>query len=410
MKKCLSLFTLTFALMFAVTVKVNAAEITVTDDATLRSCVSGNNVCKLSNDIDLTAPIEIADGQEVTIILGTDLATIKITAPVSVTRLFKVTNGSLTVNGKGLIKGHERIFNVLGNQTTGGSTIKSELKIGSDVEVESDIEHGVLLAGKGAKLDLYGSIKTEATDKAAIQGNGTYNVSVDNGNTVINIYDGAKVISENDVAIYHPQNGELNVYGGTITGTTGIEMRAGKLVVKGGTITGTAVPTSTTSNGKGSTTTGAGIAIIQHTTGLDLTAEIIGGTVKGYTAFYHNNTQNNSEEATNRVKLNIKGGTFETINNGVNAIYSDTKENFVKGGKFIGTVEEEFIDSNLETKVIDGVTYVGTSIPEETTPNEPAVVIPENPNTLDNVGLFILLGLISLVAFGYTLNKLRKNA
>lgn len=395
MKKSLSLFTLAFALMFAITVKVSAL---IQTQADLQDCIDTASTaadkkvtCEVNSYINLESTIEIKGGVEVTISLDKTGGALEITADDTVDPLFKVTDGKLIIDGAGRITGNVDVFYLLGN--TSGGTTKAELVIGKDIEVVSNTSNVVYLKGNGAKVDVYGDLVSNSTGYAVIQGNG----SEGNGGTVINIYEGASVKSPQNTAIYHPQSGELNVLGGEITGTTGIEMRAGKLTVKGGTIIGTAVPTTTKENGNGSTTDGVGIAIVQHTTELELSATVSGGTVKGYTAFYHNNTENNGDEAAAKVTLNITGGTFEATNGGENAIYSDAKEDFIEGGEFVGAVDEKFVSEDLETKVIDGVTYIGESIPE-------------NPNTGDNVVAFILIGLMSLVAFGYVSNKLRKNA
>lgn len=407
MKKSLKIFTFAFALLFAITVKVNAAELLIGTESDLKDCVkTTGNICVLTKYINLTSTVEIKDGVDVTISLDKQGGALEITADDSVDPLFKVTDGRLVIDGVGRITGNVDVFSLLGN-TTGGTT-KAELEIGEGVEVVSNTSNAVYIKGKGAKLDVYGNLLTNSQKYSAIQGNG----NKESAGTVINIYEGAIVKSSNTWAIYHPQDGELNVYGGTITGATGIEMRAGKLLVTGGTITGNGVFDSS-AEGSGATTEGVGIAVVQHTTNLELSAKVSGGTIKGYTALYHNNTQGNPEEAVNKVNLSITGGTFEAINGGKVAVYSDTKENFIEGGEFKGEVDEKFISEELETKEIDGVTFVGNSIPEEVIEKDNNDSIENNetnPNTVDNVAIFMIVGLISLIGIGLTVNKLRRNA
>ena len=115
------------------------------------------------------------------------------------------------------------------------------------------------------------------------------------------------------VAVYCAGNGTYNIEdGATITGTTGIEVRAGKLNVKGGTITGTAKKLTSKANGDGSTTVGAGIAIVQNTTQLPIEVNITGGTITGAEALYVNNTQGNPTTAWAKVNVTVAGGTFNT--------------------------------------------------------------------------------------------------
>ena len=371
MKKSLKLFTVAFALMFAVLVKVSAAEVSVADEATLGACVAtAENVCKLSADVELTHSLEV--GKKIII----DLNGFKIVAKDGMTDdslIIVLHGGTLTIKGEGVVSATNP------NATDARIAVKMT-KAGNTETFINENPATLVLEGGTLEGSSFG-----------ISGNG----NDDRVNTNITINGG--LVKGGTTGIFHPQSGELNVYGGEIIGKTGIEMRAGKLTVKGGTVTGTAVPTVTNENGNGTTTTGAGIAIVQHTTQKDLAAVVEGGTVKGYTALYHNNTENNSDEAAAKVSLKVTGGTFEATNEGKNAIYSDAKENFITGGEFNGDIDEKFVSEDLETKVIDGVTYIGESIPK-------------NPNTGDNVMLFVILGLISLIAAGCAINKLRKNA
>ncbi len=370
MKKCLGLFTLAFALLFAITVKVSAAEVSVADEATLETCVAtAENVCKLSADVELTHSLEV--GEEVTI----DLNGFDIVAKDGMTDdslIIVLHGGTLTIKGEG---------SVTATNTNASARVAVKMTKAGNTETFINANPATLVLESGT---------LEGTS-FGISGNG----NPDRVNTNVTINGG--VVKGGGTGVYHPQVGTITVNAGEVTGKTGIEMRAGKLTVKGGTIVGTAVPTVTNENGNGTTTTGAGIAIVQHTTEKELSTVVEGGTVKGYTALYHNNTENNSDEAAAKVSLKVTGGTFEATNEGKNAIYSDAKENFITGGEFKGAVDEKFVSEDLETKVIDGVTYIGESIPE-------------NPETGDNVVTYILIGLMSLVAFGYASNKLRKNA
>ena len=379
MNKGFKLFILAFALLFAVVVKVNAAEVSVADEATLETCVAtSENVCKLSADVELTHSLEV--GKKVTI----DLNGFDIVAKDGMTDdslIIVLHGGTLTIKGEGSVSAT--------NANAPKARIAVKMSKGGNTEAFINENPATLVLESGT---------LEGTS-FGISGNG----NPDRVNTNVTINGG--VVKGGATGVFHPQAGTITVNAGEVTGKTGIEMRAGKLVVKGGTIVGTAVPTETKENGSGTTTTGAGIAIVQHTTEKDLAAVVEGGTVKGYTALYHNNTEDNSDEAAAKVSLKVTGGTFEATNEGKNAIYSDAKENFITGGEFKGAVDEKFVSEDLETKVIDGVTYVGTSIPKEE-----AKVEEKNPNTGDNVLTYIIIGLMSLIAFVYASNKLRKNA
>lgn len=97
----------------------------------------------------------------------------------------------------------------------------------------------------------------------------------------------------------------------TITGSTGIEVRAGNLTVTNSTITGNGT-FNCKSNPSGTTTDGVGIAIAQHTTKLPIDVTISGGNISGTYAVYESDPENNGTEYTKDVKLSITGGYFTT--------------------------------------------------------------------------------------------------
>lgn len=158
------------------------------------------------------------------------------------------------------------------------------------------------------------------------------------------------IISTGTTAIYHPQYGTMDVTGGTIAGTTGIEMRAGTLNVTGGTIKGAAEELSVESNPSGETTVGAGIAIAQHTTKLPLNVSIAGGTISGAAGLCESNPQENSPEDIAKVTLSVKGGTFTSSAADGDAIISDDKTAFITGGTFSSDPEKTYFATGYTSK------------------------------------------------------------
>ena len=220
-------------------------------------------------------------------------------------KVFRLNEGSLTVDN-GLI-------DVKGASGGSGFAFKIEplsqdkvatLELGSGLAVISHTSVPVFLVPQNKTDDkvLNAFLVTEAdiTSKcnyAAIQGNGTKH------GTSITI-NGGKISGEL-TAIYHPQYGEMTVNGGEIEGATAIEMRAGKLVVNSGTMIGNGDPFESDPNGNGATTLGAAVAAVQHTTKLDLSVEINGGTLQGARAFYQANLQNNGKEALEKISITL---------------------------------------------------------------------------------------------------------
>jgi len=259
-----------------------------------------------------------------TIVLGADFGTEEARSEMSLT-LARDAVVTLDMNGHSIYSAAQKVFwlnegsltvdNGLidVNGTSQGFAFRIEplsqdkvatLKLGSGLAVISHTYAPVFLVPQN-KTDnnvLNAVLVTEAdiTSKctyAAIQGNGNSH------GTSITINGGK--ISGVLTAVYHPQYGEMTVNSGEIEGATAIEMRAGKLVVNSGTMIGNGDPFESDPNGNGATTLGAAVAAVQHTTKLDLSVEINGGTLQGARAFYQANLQNNGKEALEKISITL---------------------------------------------------------------------------------------------------------
>ena len=181
----------------------------------------------------------------------------------------------------------------------------------------------------------------------AISGNGS---GCNGTNIVIN---GGTITSTDSLGIYHPQHGTLTINGGTITGKTGIEMRAGNLIVENGAnIEGTGETVSVDPNGNGSTSSGVGIAVAQHTTQFPINVTVRGGSIQGVSALYQANPQQNSNDAVEKVELHVAGGSLTTTSDDKNAtaVYSENKSDFITGGTFNTSVNSYVAESSkMET-------------------------------------------------------------
>ena len=238
----------------------------------------------------------------------------------------------------------------------------------------------------------------------ALSGNGaahSTNIEVRNSN----------LTSIEGAAIYHPQAGTMNVYGGTITGATGIEIRGGNVNVSGGTkITATADPTSVDPNGNGTTSTGAAIAVSQHTTKLPISVTIDGAELTGASALVANNPQNNSAEDIAKVeviiengqftglvntneggKIEAAGGTFDRLGDKVEVTAADVAEITENDGSVktvvgLANINETIKDAPAGTKVRIVKAAEGSKITapaEVTVENTTDVSIEVNEDTLD---------------------------
>lgn len=246
-----------------------------------------------------------------------------------------------------------------------GSVTMIDSKITSVSESDADSGSiGVVVLGHGsmvktAKLILQGD-STISVGQFGISGNGsivnddgtssggedipTVTPGKDYRGTTIIIQDKSTVEARNGWGIYHPQDGTLTISDdATVSGLTGIEMRSGTLEIDGGTVKSTAENMTSQANGGGPTTVGAAIAIVQHTTKLDLNIGIHDGAeVSGPTAVYQCDLQNNGVEGTSRISILVDGGSFTSTVAGENAKAIDVQNitGFINGGNFVGLVTE----------------------------------------------------------------------
>ena len=194
-----------------------------------------------------------------------------------------------------------------------------------------------------AHLTLNGCTVSGST--IALSGNGGENLS----GTLIDVQNSTLTSTGNaGLAIYHPQYGVLNILGkgNTLTGVTGIEIRAGELNVEGGTITATGAFASKPSGG-GSTTDGVAIAVTQHTTALPIDVKISDGTLNATGAegksLYQANVQGNDPTDVAKIEMQVTGGTFNA------AVESENVTEFISGGTFDETLFGDYIaDGSLQ--------------------------------------------------------------
>ena len=248
--------------------------------------------------------------------------------------------GTLTLDAGTVIGEYERTDTATTSYGVVGVTVLGAYSSGNNVPKNYTGE--TLIVNSGVTINTTGF---------AISGNGTKH------GTTIEI-NGGSIISKESTGIYHPQYGVLNVNGGSITGgVTGIEIRSGKLNMTGGVVTGLGNPTKVEPNGNGTTSSGAGIAIAQHTTKLPIALNVTGGTVKGFSAIYENNPQSNEKDALDKIKLNIAGGTYNAINGGTAVIHSEDFDGFILDGEFNHEVDAKYLDPTLQYQVKNGNTY-----------------------------------------------------
>ena len=211
---------------------VNGTSYTTLSDAV--NAIETAGTITLTNDADVsTANLTIPEGK--TIVL--DLAGHNVKSTNSKTDNIKV-NGSLTVrdsNGTGKIYSDtpyvkENADNgVLMAQGQGVFTLESGT---IEAVMENAAEKGQfgVTVYDNATINIKGG--TIRVGWYAVAGNGNNPGS----NTTVNVY-GGQLISTADYAIFNPQDGTVNIFGGVVDGMAGgIQMNRGTLNVTGGTV------------------------------------------------------------------------------------------------------------------------------------------------------------------------------
>ena len=121
--------------------------------------------------------------------------------------------------------------------------------------IEAD-NWAIVAQGAEAKVTITGG-KVHSEDGTAISGIGN---SSDSGYS-INIT-GGEIVSDNDIAIYHPNGTTLSISGGTIQGATAIYQKAGTLEISGNpVIKATGAKADYVFNGNGANATGDAIVV-----------------------------------------------------------------------------------------------------------------------------------------------------
>ncbi len=156
-------------------------------------------------------------------------------------RALQINKGNLylengTVTSTGIVNSSSVIR--IGSNEDAYSGISPMLYMRNSAKVLAPDSYGVTIFGSktvSEKLTVAGNASIEATGPSpAISGNGDKAFHVDGKGTQITITGNAVVSATNNYAIYHPDNGTLNIQGNaTISGKGGIQMCSGTLKIIG---------------------------------------------------------------------------------------------------------------------------------------------------------------------------------
>ena len=275
------------------------SEITVKsgNEKGLRYAVENCESVKLTTDIEVSSAIEI-DGT-----LALDLAGKAIKASSGMTAdavIIVRRGGELTIKGNGTVT------------TNGEAGVYAAIKLSREGKD----------ATKQAKLTINNGTFT-GTNYAITGDAATTDDNVESSEITINDGTFSATKEGDNLAIFHPQYGTLNINGGKFTGyLSAVEIKAGYLIIdtNDGTFESTA---NTSSYNSGAVDVpaikGAAIAISNGVAGKSADVSIYGGAFLGGDAVY---------DIGNDSDLNIDGGMFYGI------VHSDKNESFIRGGTF----------------------------------------------------------------------------
>nr|DAG28019.1 MAG TPA: hypothetical protein [Caudoviricetes sp.] len=286
------------------------------------SAVTNGGTVKMGQDE--SAEVVIENGRTFTL----DLGGFTLTAPAGKTPLL-VKNGDVTVTNGTIVAVDQPCIRV----GVKDATEASKVTLNSDLKLDNTDYCAVFIA-KNATLITSADIVTRFSK-------GSEGVSSIQGNDTSPYFGNRCVVKGGDIsvvnpegketpAIYWPQEGDLVIEGGNITGDTGIEIRAGTLTITGGFINSSASAYSVKANGNGATTIGAAVAVAQHTTRLPIAVNISGGAFTGPLGLSESNPQGNPLATVSQVSMAVSGGVF----NSDDCIRSQDCKGFITGGVF----------------------------------------------------------------------------
>ncbi|MBR6690594.1 MAG: hypothetical protein IKL65_04625 [Bacilli bacterium] len=405
MKKYFNLFILAFALLFAITVKVNAESCT-------DNCAAQIGTAKY--DTLQEAIANVKDGETIELLKDiTDVsANIKIEGEKGT---------SVTIDGKGkTVSGSaKKVFEIYNKDDVEGAeqftvtfkdvTIKTTATEGRDIDTRTS---NIKLALDDVKL-----ITTSAANNQVITvGNSLKkNITLDLNKLTIEAG-----VAGYGIIVFNPST--INITNSDIKGYAALYMKGGsegsKVTVKDSKLTGT-------SDHDGATDNFATIALEDDGINIDIidsTVEVTGSGKAKQVAFSQGS--NLTVEKENTIKIS---GESEVIVRPEGFIMNQTGAKIVVEAGVSTNLEipEEFLPEGvIVEKDNDGNFIVVQEVVEEPTEEDKTPEKEEvkeevketekeevkNPETGDNVVTYILIGLMSLIAFGYASNKLRKNA
>ena len=338
----------------------------------------------LLKDVELPSYIYIKDKKNITL----DLNGKNITRTGN--GVFYVGNAKLRVTGTGTIFENQRDGfapiiakgspNDVADYTT--ITIDENVTLKGDyagIFVDTDTAGTNNYHNYGLVINMKGSIDLTAID-GGVSAYGVYVQGLNkitSGNVMQINLDGV-TINTGDEAIYAAGYAKWNVKNCTFNAeNAAIEVRAGDMTIDGGVYTAMASEFKCEANGNGSTTQGAALAIMQHTTKLPISVYVKNGVFHSAAAVAEKNIQKNNPQP--NVALQIADGQF----NGV--VVADDVLNFISGGYYTSDpsaykAEGKFVVASDKAGYSYMISGTAPTKAEVIVNDKTAVTVPTNEN------------------------------
>lgn len=246
-----------------------------------------NGTVIIDQDTTVTEPVAVS-GKNVVV----DLAGNKLTAEKTA---FKVAGGSLEIYN-GTVESAVDAVSVDATKAETNVTIHEGVKLtAAECAVFAKGKANILIEGELASTGAY----------AAVQGNG----QASSAGTVITLGPTAKIVS-NDVGVYFPQEGTLNIEGASITGKTAVFLKGSEFNMTSGTLVANGPAAEFKHNNNGCDATGDALVVenSDYPAGAPV-VNIIGGT---FTSANGKAVASYAQEGYEPIVGFIKGGTFNT--------------------------------------------------------------------------------------------------
>jgi len=344
----------------------------VKDAAAFKEKVEAGGTVTLINDITLSETINITKD---VVIEGNGN-----TITSSASKAFVIKDGATVTVKDCTINASTDGFYLGVKDVDGDSAETAILNINSGATVNAGECCVVVYAGTlNTAGTLTGNTKLDDEDSyAAVQGSGNLGK---NATTVINVT-GGSITNNTDLAIYQPQAGQLNISGGTITGTTAVYVKAGSLNVTGGTLVATGTKADYNTNNDGGDSTGDTVVIEAYKDSYNPmgTIELNGGTFNSANAEAVATYEQSSED--NAPEKFVKGGVFNT--NPLAYVADSTKVYLQNNTYYVGTAPDFSGNNNTWVKGNDGI-YTEAYVEPYYPPVDPTPVTPAPSTPKDDV-------------------------